>query len=52
MSLDSTLDARDEIRLRNKVADIVKKMVKQTHFNELELEGELYLNYILFNQYA
>lgn len=42
MSLDSTLDARDEIRLRNKVVDTVKKMVKQTHFNELELEGELY----------
>ncbi|XP_058832738.1 calaxin-like [Topomyia yanbarensis] len=47
MSLDSTLDPREEVRFLSKVNRLVRRLVKRTHFTTRELEACLLIYYKL-----
>lgn len=47
MSFDLTCDSMEETRFRNKIAPIIKPLIKKTHFNAIELESILLIYFKL-----
>lgn len=47
MSLDLSCDSMEETRFRNKIAPILKQLIKKTHFNEIELKSILLIYFKL-----